>query len=185
MTGLQTLLIGKRGHHSSEANGRFRKLLEALCKLDYDRHFIFEYDSLCVIPEIPIDFRFGVHGISFLDERPSGSRENFEGKIFIHPPLAFTTETIAAVLEAMNDVPDKACNGFWDRWLGYACERGNIPVHCWRASGLGFSRNTILREHFPEACQAAGRGAVLFHGVKTAETLQSLLNARRFLLKAA
>lgn len=182
-TGLNTLLIGKRGHHSAEANGRFRMLLTALSKLgNFDRHVIFEYDSLCLVPELPYVKNHAVCGIAFRDDRPVRhfqlSNVPFEGKIFIHPPLIMTTVTILRVLESMRKLPYDAENGMWDRMLGLACERADIPVYSFREKGFAYSQNTIKHPHeISEACEAARNGAVLFHGIKQKEVLEAIVKA--------
>lgn len=183
-TGLQILLIGKRGHHGVNGNMRFRALLETLVKLDYDRHIIFEYDSLCLVPDIPAGNKDGVYGMVFNDDRAvrslPGSRKEFEGRTFIHPPIVLNRFTMLQVLDSMSGIPDDVEHGFWDRWLGLACERRNIPVHCFRSHGLGYSQNTIGKAELPEACESAAHGAVLFHGVKSKEALQAIVDARQF-----
>lgn len=179
-TGLQTLLIGKRCHHGAEANIRFRTLLETLAKTEYDRHVIFEYDSLCLVPELPYVKHDAVGAIWFVDSRevkscPLGNKP-FIGSCYSHPPLIMSTHVMNQVIESMWGLPEDCEYGMWDRYLGLACQRGEIKR---TPLGSAFSMNTIRNGDAPNACAAARNGTVIFHGVKSAKVLEQIMDAHR------
>jgi len=61
--------------------------------------------------------------------------------------------------------------------LGYAIEHNSIPYYDWRASGLGYSRNTIGEAYRDEMVNAITKGAVMIHGVKERKTLEAAKGA--------
>lgn len=182
-TGLPMIKIGTKQHHGPIANGRFRMLLKTLMLTEHDEFVIFEYDSFCLTPELPI-ISDGVYGISFIDTRQirdSGYRDGcvFEGTLFIHPPLMFNRATIGRVVGALDTLGDHCECGLWDRYLGLACQRYDIPVNCLREGGLAYSENTIGRDYgLGPACEAAINGAIYWHGVKSEITLNAILDSR-------
>lgn len=173
-TGLPIMPIGTRGHNGPEANRRFKKLLEILTMMDYDRYVIFEYDSLCLSPDLPQ--RVSEPGLwcNLFDEDQPTAR-GFKGSHFTHPPLVMDKGTLRDIVRRGEQVSDEAERGFWDRWLGLVCELGSIPM---RGYGrLGFSKNTITESELPEAVKAVHGGAVMVHGVKSENVLNKLYAA--------
>lgn len=168
---LPVLAIGKRSHHDAEANLRFRTLLMLLAQTQYDRHIIYEYDSLCLSPELPSIER-GVWGNVFKEENP---KPPFQSPFYIHPPLIVDDRTLTRLVEHQGYVTDDAEGGFWDRWLGALCLAARVKPKT--LGDHGYSKNTIESRHLAEACAMAAEGTSLFHGVKDAITLQYLQKA--------
>lgn len=168
---LPMLTIGRASHHDAEANRRFRTLLGILARTEYDRHIIFEYDSLCISPELPDEVLHsrGLFGNVF-NALPGDAR--FTAGQYIHPPLIVDRETLNRLLESAPDVPDESEGGFWDRWLGKLCEVARVKPKSF--GDLGYSQNTIEEHHLNDAEMAARDKAVFFHGVKTSRTLVKL-----------
>jgi hypothetical protein len=161
------ITIGRKSHHDAEANRRFKALLADLSKTSYDRFVIHEYDSLCFQDMHPQFNPDGVWSNLFTDDDPK-----WQGHHFLHPPLVMSREILTRVVETSRSVPDGVEHGFWDRMLGFICERGSIPMHGY--GERGFSKNTILPSDIPAAVAARKAGAIMFHGVKSIEVLKAL-----------
>lgn len=182
------VLYGQKGHHSAEANRRFKRLISFLATTAYDRCVIFEYDALCLTPAIPIFFQWKrakdlksrdftrpyLCGNVFHDDGPD---KKFQGRTFVHPPLIFTHAGLDLLLPHLNALPDDAELGFWDRTLGLACERAGIEPLDFMAHGLGYAQNTIEQRQWKSAHDAAMNGSIFFHGVKDETVLRMLIEA--------
>lgn len=160
---------GRASHHDTEANRRFIHVLEMAARTNFEYISVHEYDSLS-LGAIPL--RYGrlcgnVFKIGEVDPR-------FKGKFFIHPPLTMDRSTLIRVVDALHEVGAEAECGFWDRLLGYACERHGIEPFSFRAHGLGYAQNTIEPCHFAEAKAAVANGAVMVHGIKTREAFNAV-----------
>jgi hypothetical protein len=82
---------------------------------------------------------------------------------------------MSRVIESMRVLPDDSEWGCWDRYLGLACERGEIKMI---RLDFSFSKNTInSTPEIADARLAAQSGAVLFHGVKSAKVLEQIMDA--------
>lgn len=178
-TGIQTVLVGKRGHHSDGANARFRTFLKTLLDLEqYDSFFIHEYDSVCLCPKVPevvLRNRYlwcNRFKNDFADPK-------FIGTQFLHPPFFMTREVIHAVLKTVGReaIEDHAEHNFYDRWLGLVADKACGTFLPQGYDRLGYSQNTILPAHMDEAKQAVREGARFIHGVKTETVLEGLLGA--------
>jgi hypothetical protein len=171
---------GSKCHHGPVANARFRIMLTTMWgSPTTSNHFLFyEYDSLCLDPGFsPFDSE--TPGKPFIAGNIfSNNDPRFKGSLFVHPPLAFNRQGLQAILSrcGAGKLSDAAELGFWDRWLGLACNLAGVAPHDWGKSG--FSRNTIEPPHVEEAVLAVARGAVMVHGVKDAGVLNQLITAR-------
>lgn len=174
------VLYGTASHHDAMANRRFKRLLSFLANTNYDRHFICEYDAFCIKPNIPIFFEWGdfqekdftrpyLAANVFRDNSPD---RKFVGTTFCHPPLLFSRQGLATILPHLNALADDCEFGFWDRYLGLACENAGIEPMDFMKHGLGFARNTIeFGRDCTDATDAAANGAIFFHGCKSVEAL--------------
>lgn len=158
--------IGSRQHHGDAAIDRFIKILDLAVGTGFPFILFNEYDSLAY--KIPFSMKTtpGLHGFVWTDGDP---RNGFKGRYFIHPPLFMDIETADRIIESA--IKWKALGterGFWDRWIGMVCEKGEIPMHTTEAHH--FSRNTIEQGHIGMLVNALGKGANWFHGVKNKET---------------
>lgn len=168
------LAYGKASHHDAEANRRFKFLLRHLERSLYDKFVVFEYDSFCLTPQLPLNDP-AIAGNIFYDGEHL--KNGFEGESFIHPPLMFEAFALQSLNEVLQEMPDTACRGFWDRLLGYATEKGSWWCRDFLADGIGFSRNTIETTDIPAVEKAVLAGATLIHGCKTEQCLKAILNA--------
>lgn len=171
-TALPVIAYGRSSHHDAMANRRFQWLLKFL--KDHtaaDWYIIHEYDSFCACWDVP---RFEA-GKLWANAWENNDRRKFTESNFFHPPLMMDRGVLVAVADAVNRLPDTAQHGFWDRLLGLAVDQSSIP---WSGYGpLGFSRNTIEPSDIPGAVSAKRAGAVLFHGVKTPQAMNAILDA--------
>lgn len=192
-TGLHMLTWGKRSHHDAEANRRFKRLIEFIAMMSYDRYVIFEYDALCLTAEIPTFFERSkerylrpLDGKDFSKPylaanvfRDNGPDRKFKGSTFCHPPLILTRLGLKVLLPHLNALPDDAELGFWDRMLGLACENAGIEPFDFMKAGLGYAQNTIKPHQWQDAYAAAANGAVFFHGVKCFGALDHIQSGHR------
>lgn len=178
---------GTRSHHDAMANRRFKELLKMLVWTSFHRFVIFEADALC-LGAIPVFFEWdhsaqSVGGGPAKDwDRPficgnvfhdNGPDRKFKGSTFIHPPLIFTDVGLSAILPHLDALPDDAEYGFWDRYLGLACENAGIEPMDFMSKGLGYAENTILWDS--QAHDAAADGRIFFHGCKHETVLKAIL----------
>jgi hypothetical protein len=165
---------GFKGHDGVEALRRFRYMLRSLSEGPHERLAILEYD--CVItagwPEFPPT---ALAGIFF----PEPHHETFKGRQFPHPPLFMRRMTCQALVRAFDRIPLNSEGGMWDRALGLAMDLAGIDPFDLHQDGRAFSHNTIHPAHYDGLREAARNGATYFHGVKDAETLRVLVNAKK------
>jgi len=155
--------VGTRQHHGSAAIDRFVKIIQIGIDSKYPFILFDEYDSFCL--EIPFTFytEKGIHGFDWRDQNPNSG---FNGTHFLHPPLFMDTETAAKIVKSSIELKSMGNEqGFWDRWIGMICEKGDIPIHS--TEKIHYTRNTIEPAHMAELYEAVKHGAKLFHGVKT------------------
>jgi hypothetical protein len=160
---------GVPSHHGASSIQRFRRAL-AICA-SHGEAVIHEYDSVAWGGYEACD-KEGVWCNLFRDTQ---ANRQFKGTYFTHPPLVFRGNALSRVMEIQARVSDNAEGGFWDRWLGYVCEIGGIPMHDMWQAGLGFSRNTIEPHDDNAFKHALAEGRRFFHGVKRKETSELAL----------
>lgn len=180
LTTHQQLLWGHATHHSDHANERFVFLLKVLTKMHYDGFIIFEYDAICLDPQfLPTQAMLCSYGANiFHDNRPE---RGFKGTTFTHPPLWFTRNGLLSIVE--HNLPYTEELGFWDRWLGYCLERIGAKPYDWLSEGKGYAKNTIEPADYDNMACAIRHGAVMLHGVKSAECLAVIQNAWKIRLQ--
>jgi hypothetical protein len=170
-TSWPVLAIGTASHHDAMANWRFRQLFEVLERTIYDNFFLLEYDAICFHPELPLSYCGQINANLWQNTEPL----RFKGSTYLHPPLAFSKDILKRINKAARTVPDSESEGFWDRQLGLWCDIAKVPPAGWNERG--FSRNTIQDSDIPSAVTARKAGAFLFHGIKTLNVLNALMNA--------
>lgn len=172
----EVLAFGSPCHNGPASLDRFRYLIHELsnrCKEQgHEYVLINEYDSFCLSPSIPT-MLFGDCIWSNLHFEKPGTR--FVSTHFLHPPLFMSAKILHLISGACDTYRDQECGGFWDRMLGYLCEKAGIPMMPY--GPLGYSTNTIHAANIPHAIGAALRGALFFHGVKTPEALAAIESA--------
>jgi hypothetical protein len=165
----RALILGKAEHHGVASILRFRAILTALHRLRRDWYVLFEYDSLCLTPRFPNVFNSPALWANAFDNNTPDPK--FRAMHYFHPPLIFDWYTLNQITQAMMNVANHAEQGFWDRWLGLVSEIGKIT---WRGyDNVGFAKNTIEPQHFPELKKAIAGGAVMIHGIKTEQALKA------------
>ena len=169
------LHYGPACHAGVVANRRV--LLAFAFALDYgaERMGFFEYDAISLVPRLPDFPEERIGGNAFRETR---SDSGFAGTTFTHPPIIAHRAALAKLVDSMRRLGPDVEHGFWDRYVGYACERGGIPVHNFQDHNQGFGRNPIDRTNLADAKAAVARGATLIHGIKDQWTLNEILSAR-------
>lgn len=174
--------IGKAGHHSTDAIQRFKAILKFMTTMRSDWYTLHEYDSIIFgsVDDLPSE-----PNVLYCNQNPKHKMpENwnpemipnwgFKGFHFPHPPLRMDYNTLCRLSEGFDKEPDDCERGFWDRAVGYVCEKNNIEMRGWEE--LGCSHNTIHPGHLLEwAIQRKKEGAICYHGIKEKEVLESLL----------
>lgn len=163
--------LGVASHHDPSAIDRFRKILNFLSTMDYDWFILTEYDAIAFEPMFPGTRDMRVYSNLFTSDQP-----NFEGHHFTHPPLQFSKKTLTFLALYFNTAPDTIERSFWDRAMGLICERNGIELTGYGC--LGYAQNTIEPRHLASAIEARKKGAVWFHGIKDARTLQAIAQAK-------
>lgn len=186
---------GQRGHHNVWGNRRFKECINMAWNTTYQRVCVFEYDAICVQQNIPVFFEWDLRQVTdglgvglasrkdfshpylaanvFRDNRPD---RGFIGTTFTHPPLIFSRQGLDVIRPLLNALPDDAESFFWDRTLGLALENGGIEPFDLMKAGLGYAQNTIEVQHYASAHEAACKGAIFWHGVKSEGALEVILN---------
>lgn len=166
------LEVGKASHTGIQSIVRFRTVLEQMNGAGYDRCAFFEYDAICLggLPEQRAPIMAPVF-------RDNGPNRGFIGTMFCHPPLIFSRHGLAVLCEEIKQMPMTAEGSVWDRWFGLAVERTGLPVFDLLEAGLAFAENTIHPARYADLAKAVRNGCHVFHGIKSPETLQVVLNA--------
>lgn len=133
---------------------------------------LFEYDAICLSPKLP-DWLY-VDGI-WGNVHHETNHSDFLGSRYLHPPLFLGRAALEKIVETGDKYPQHFERNYWDRWIGLICELGGVTIHGY--GKYGFSHNTIEPEHIPGAVEAARFGCLLFHGIKTQECLDAIVNA--------
>jgi hypothetical protein len=163
--------FGACSHHGAMANVRFRYVMEMGLISKAEWVIIHEYDSLCLgeLPECDPD---AVTSIAHHDPNPP---RPFKGHWFLHPPIIVHHSLLRKLQPIMARANPGEEAGYWDRWLGYLCEKNNILVKDLKEGGGAFSRNTIQPAEFATLATACHAGARIFHGVKSQGALDAIL----------
>jgi len=180
--------FGHACHHGAHAIERLYWLLTWLEGTDFNEFILHEYDSISFARpsvfnwenanDVPI-----VQGTWFLKVPPKG----WLSSSFVHPPLAMRDIGLHQLVAAFGRFPFHAERGTWDRFIGLIIENParssqytELPSmmrfsHDDAGGSLSFSHNTITVEHFPSLAESIKNGARHFHGVKSKETLDFIL----------
>lgn len=173
--GVKLIGEGRAEHHGPESIRRFRWMLNLIASWkQYDRFTVHEYDSMALWNPGFSTFADDLGANVYRDDQPG---RGFEGTTYLHPPLCLTRACIERVNTVAAGIPDSAERGFWDRWIGLVCEKGEIQTYDFLTHGLGFSRNTINDGDIPNAVAAVAAGAVMLHGVKTRNCYEAVKSA--------
>ncbi len=171
--GLQWV-YGPPQHYGYESNQKvLLGLKQALMGLPSTIVFI-EYDAVILgndaswIKKRPED---AVWCPSFRDTRPE---RGFTGTTFCHPPLVMSHKTASHLVAAMEKLGAGVEQGFWDRYVGLACERYGIKIRNMWDDGMCYAANPIHGGHIDAACDAVANGARFIHGIKDEQTLRRL-----------
>lgn len=169
------LHYGRSEHASSAVNRKVLRAFEFALDFGAERMAFFEYDAICLgkaLPDMPDD---AIGGNVFRDLRKDSG---FAGTYFSHPPIVAKRKGLSALVDWMRKLTPEVEHGFWDRYVGYACERGRIPLHDFQKHNQGFGRNPIDQSNLAEAKAAVAAGATLIHGIKDQWILSEILSAK-------
>lgn len=166
---------GRSEHASPAVNAKVLRAFEAALDYGAERMGFFEYDAISLLPTLPDFPEECIGGNAFRETR---SHSGFAGTTFTHPPIIARRTALAKLVDSMRKLGPDVEHGFWDRYVGYACEHAGIPVHNFQGHDQGFGRNPIDRTNLADAKAAVARGATLIHGIKDQWTLNEILSAR-------
>lgn len=139
---------------------------------EWDHLLLMEYDSFAlglpkdVIPP-PGGISSGIH--------PQNKPIKFKGKFWTHYPVLLTRTATEKILEALPGIKTND-RLYSDRFIGRAVELANIPVNNLSKKGLAYARNTIEQKHISQVREAAKNGCLFWHGVKSKNILDIILN---------
>lgn len=166
--GVTSINLGNEAHSGPVSIVRFKTIWTELLKWNVDGYAIFEYDSICLSKEIPYSPR------QFMGNVVHDGLAGTHGYQFVSPfyylaPWIMPKPILAQIVESIRTLPNNVEGGFYDRYLGFALARAEIP-HAGLGQ-LGFSLSTIKEPDLPAMNEAIQKGAVLIHGIKTAGVL--------------
>jgi hypothetical protein len=169
----QAVDCGKAEHTGLQSIVRIRTVFERMNFPGYDRYAFFEYDAIA--------FRWPTPGLNiaapvFRDDSPT---RGFIGTMFTHPPLFFSPVGLNTLVKEIQQMPMDAEKAVWDRWIGLAIQRTGMEPFDLLSSGQAYAENTIPIEHYTRLARAVRHGAYAFHGVKTQECLDVILENNR------
>ena len=175
----EPIILGLPGdlssHHGTAATRRLRTLFKVLSAItNYDYYVVAEYDGIYLGEPSVRNGELG--GSLFLDYTADSK---FVGHHFPHCPWTMDGWVLKRLLAGLNKLPDDAEDGMADRLIGLACEREGIPFHDFLAAHEGYSQNTIEPKHEAELVAAVKAGAKMFHGVKSAWVLHTILDNQK------
>ena len=166
---IQKLDVGKAAHTGPQSIIRIMAVMERLWQPQYDRMALFEYDAIAFDwPEMTAPIVAPVF-------RDDGSERPFKGTMFLHPPIFFRPDGLQRLLAQFQKMRVEDECSVWDRFVGYAIELAGIEVRGMLQEGLAFSHNTIHPDMFPALRYAVRNGAYAYHGIKSAEALQVVM----------
>ena len=168
------LHYGRSEHASSAVNRKVLRAFEFALDFGAERMAFFEYDAICLGPTLPDFPEEAIGGNAFRDLRKDSG---FAGTTFTHPPIIAHRKVLTALVDAMRKLTPEVEHGFWDRYVGYACEHGKVPLHNFQAHNQGFGRNPIDQSNIADAKAAVAAGATLIHGIKDQWILSEILAA--------
>lgn len=165
---------GPPEHHGFESNRRVLYGLKQATQGMPTNIILMEYDCLILgndkswLKQVPKD---AIWCPAFNDTRVT---RGFVGTTFCHPPVVMNTKMACHLVHALEEIGPGVEFGFWDRYVGYACEQYQIPIQNMWTSGECFARNPIEGEYVDQACEAVKLGARFIHGVKDEATLRRI-----------
>lgn len=170
-TDLPLLSWGDKGHHGEASLKRYLQLFRWMDNWDYDLFAIQEYDSFCLSKELPMPTLGSIGANVFFNNNPESE---FKGSKYLHYPLVIPKSIIRLLVCTIRANDHMAEHGFFDRWLGYWCDRERQTICDWSQGGHGWSENTITD------ASKIPKHTTLIHGVKTKEVLDKILSTRSF-----
>jgi hypothetical protein len=148
---------------------RFLWLFETLQNTtDCSHHLIFEYDSVCLSPDVPA--QTGLSAIPMANT----DLARFLAPRFSPPPWLIDHHSLQAIRRVALKYPDVTEEGFGDRLMAAWAYLASVPILAFQPPGYADERIDI---HDPAKMRALDqtlrRGGRLFHGFKDAETLEA------------
>lgn len=160
--GIPLRRVGGQGHRGPAATERLRKILHVLLEREASFTMLFEYDSICLAPELPRMLLQDPTGI-WSPRFHSGDR-SFKSPWYLFPPWGFSRSALEAVSKFLDTHPGDIEHGFHDRIIGYAAYSERIQVHNTLTLGIGWGCNRVdTPDLFLHMMEAIGNGATLIH----------------------
>lgn len=165
--------VGLAEHHGEKSAQRIISIFETALKIpDWTHILLMEYDSFAIsLPKEVMPDDCGISAAVYSQNKPI----KFRGKFYLHYPMLFTREGFWKTYECLSRVKSND-RLFSDRFIGRAVEYAGISVKNLLANKKAYSKNTILPEHYPKLRDAVKGGSLFYHGCKTQEVLDIILN---------
>jgi hypothetical protein len=171
--GLQWV-YGPAEHHGFASNRKVLLALKQAIQGFPTNVLLMEHDAFILKPfkewghAIPTD---AIWCPSFSDTRPN---RGFVGTRFCHPPIIMNHRMACRLVSAMEALGPACEDGFFDRYIGLACDQHGIKVQDMWAEGLCYARNPIEGHYLDEACEAVKKSAIFIHGIHTEDNLRRI-----------
>lgn len=167
---------GISSRYGEENNHRTREALRyALCR-SKSLTLLCEYDAVVwdQIPEAARPPAGGLSAARFTEPREwAGIR--FAGSQYLHFPILIDRAALRPLVTQLDRLAPDAEGGYADRLIGFAAGLARLPVNDLLAKGLSFTRDTIEGGAVGRCRAAVAAGARFSHGIKTARTLDRIL----------
>lgn len=163
---------GKQQHSGMVALERQKRVMEMLRGLPgYDWYMVTEYDTLYLGVDLP-PFERGLSGIRNPNDKPG---ERFKSRWVLGPPWVMDHDSLCKILQYADQHPEVTEEGCIDRFLPVWAEEAGVPVI--QLPHAGLFMNEITPSDYDRMVKICNEGGRFYHGIKTKQCLDLLLNA--------
>jgi hypothetical protein len=153
-------LSGKEGRSSIDRlTQQFRAVLKAHPEADW--FFYNEYDSFCLMPELPPAI---LHAGGIWSNVVKNTQEHFHAPEYLNLPMLLDKDSMELLCNRFDRLGFDEELGVFDRWLTQLANNEGIPWHPF--GPLGYTTDRITEQNAYETAMALQGGAAFIHGVK-------------------
>ena len=163
---------GMADHTGPAAIARWVNLLNFLWTEPHDIWVIFEYDSLCLDPQLYV--RPGFYGI----DRPNFEGARFMASHYLGPPWTIDRESLRRLRQVANVHHEVYEHGCDDRYLAALAMIAGVPMLN-HDRAVYIPGAVITSGHYDMVRKAIRGGGTYVHGVKTQECLNAVVAMRK------
>lgn len=166
---LPMIWIGPGGYAGPSSVDRWRNLLPILALMSraYDGFALVEYDSVCLLDELPMPV--GLRGIE-----GHGSCEGFFAPRYLVPPWTVDSESLVRIARESKLTTNPRFEGGWDdRMLAAWATFAGVPILAYDHPGYHWEPG----DGEGKLAQAVLSGVKWIHNIKSARTLEVVLDA--------